>query len=91
MRLDGQFATVIGVAPEGFHGLFNGIESDGYPSLSAVAAVRSGDDVFGDRSDRFLTAVARLKPGISLSAAQDAAGVIASRLEIAYPETDGRT
>ena len=92
VRLDGQFATVIGVAPEGFHGLFNGIESDGYPSLSAVSAtVRDGGELFADRSDRFLTAVARLKPGVSLSSAQDAANLIASRLEIAYPGTDSRT
>jgi predicted permease len=90
VRLDGQFATVIGVAPEGFHGLFNGVESDGYPSLSAIATLRDGHDLFADRSDRFLTAVARMKPGVSLSAAQDAATVIARRLETAYPDTDGR-
>jgi predicted permease len=92
VRLDGQFATVIGVAPQGFHGLFNAIEADGYTTLGAVSTtVSSGDRLFEDRSEQFLTAVARLKPGVTLAAAQEAASGMAARIAATYPYTDGGT
>jgi hypothetical protein len=38
VRINGKAATVVGVAPSGFHGLFNGVDVDGYAPLSGDGA-----------------------------------------------------
>ena len=87
VRLDGQPARIIGVLPAGFHGLYQGAEIEGYVTL---AAFRGGgkrpDAFFTDRTVRALTMGARLRPGISLNAAQASVDVVARRLQETYPE-----
>src|ERR1043166_5050817 len=60
VRLDGYPARIVGVAPPGFHGLYQGAEMEGYTTLSVlhgVSAVRGRTRT--DRTLRYLTAVAR--------------------------------
>jgi predicted permease len=86
-RLDGIPIRIIGVAPRGFHGLYQGADIEGYIPLGSMQgrAARSGR-LFNDRTLRYLTVVARLQPGVALPAAQRAVDVIARRLQRQYPE-----
>jgi predicted permease len=87
--IDGQEATIIGVAPEGFHGTNFALDLDGYVPLtllpvSDAAATAS----WTDRSARSLVVMGRLKPGLSLPQAQSSVNVMAERLAEQYPATD---
>ena len=92
VRIDGQPTRIVGIAPAGFHGLFEGADMDGYAPLNSSHSrlVLSGQ-LFTDRSVRFLTIVGRLKPGRSVSDAQTAVDVVARRLGAAYPATEKNT
>jgi macrolide transport system ATP-binding/permease protein len=86
VRLDGYPARIVGVTPPGFHGLYQGAEMEGYTTIAALHGpnVQRGR-IYTDRTLRYLTAVARLQPGVSLSAAQSAVDVVARRLSREYP------
>lgn len=71
--------TVIGVLPPDFY--FNTRTSDVWLTLGLNPA-----DNFRKTQGRWMWAVARLKPGVSLSQARAEMTGIAQRLEIAYPE-----
>jgi len=90
VRLDGHAARVIGVAPEGFHGLIEGADMDGYVPLGAFAGLWRDDRFFTDRTMRPLTAAARLKSGVTVEASQTEVDLIARRLAESYPSTDGK-
>lgn len=88
--VNGKPATIIGIAPEGFHGTFFAFDMDGYLPLSSMSLFQAGDpnQFWTDRHDRRLTALGRLKPGVSLRQAQSSADVIAERLAAQYPDSD---
>ena len=89
VRIDGQPVRVIGIAPEGFRGLYNGITMDGYMPLGSVRPRgRPADWYVTDRASAFLTIVGRLGPGVTLAAAQASVDVVADRLQRAYPVTE---
>ncbi len=87
VRLDGIPTRVVGIAPAGFYGLYQGAEIEGYVPLGSMQtrSERKGR-LFNDRTLRYLTVVARLQPGVTLDAAQRAVEVIAARLRRQYPE-----
>jgi len=87
VRIDGDPARVIGIAPAGFHGLYQGAEIEGYMTLGAGRGpiTRSGQ-LFTDRTIRFLTLVGRLRPDATLASAQAAVDVVSRRLQKEYPE-----
>jgi macrolide transport system ATP-binding/permease protein len=92
VRLDGRSARVIGIAPEGFRGLFEGADMDGYVPLGAVQSKSIVSGLFfSDRSIRGLTMVARLRPGMTIARAQSAVDVLAGSLATAYPATEKGT
>jgi macrolide transport system ATP-binding/permease protein len=90
VRLDGQPATIIGVVPRQFLGLYAGAEMDGYMPLNSVTqrGFVSAAVFYGDRTARPLTVLARLKPGVSLKQAQSSIDVITSHFQSQYPATD---
>jgi predicted permease len=89
VRVDGKTVRIVGVAPEGFHGLYAGAEMDGYMPLSVLASQPPrGATLFTDRKFRPLTVLARLKPGVSLAQAQSSVDVLARRFEAQYPEAN---
>ena len=92
VRIDGQPARIVGVAPPGFHGLYQGADIEGYVPLGALRgrAAQTGR-LFTDRTLRFLTVVARLQPGVTLATAQAAVDVVAQRLQREYPQEKGIT
>jgi predicted permease len=91
VRIDGQPAQIIGVAPPGFHGMFAGAEMQGYAPIGALRRGTPTPDLFTDRTLRPLTLGARLKRGVSLASAQATVDVIARRLHAQYPLTDRET
>ena len=88
LRLDGRPARVIGVAPEGFRGLYNGMTMNGYMPLASLTRRGQPDWYVRDRAASFLTVVGRLAPGVTLTQAQSAVNIVAERIERAYPATE---
>lgn len=85
IRLNGVSARVLGVTPPEFHGPYAGLDLEGYLPLSAY---RYDDTLFTNRGRRSLTVFGRMKPGVSLRAAQSSVDVLARRIEQQYPATD---
>ncbi len=94
VRVSGMAARIVGVVPKEFHGLYGGLEMDGYLTLNCLpqfdrpefrSFMRSFET---DRNTRTLTVLGRLKPGIPLAHAQGSIDVITRRLEEQYPATD---
>jgi predicted permease len=85
--VNGQSATIVGVAPKEFHGTYFALDMDAYMPLGSVdfAGARNA---LADRGSRNLFAIGRLRPGVSFSQAQASINVIAARLANQYPSTD---
>src|SRR4029450_6858611 len=87
VRLDGVPVRIVGVAPPGFYGLYQGADIEGYvPFGTFRGRTISTQRLFGDRTVRYLTLVARLQHGVTLASAQQAVEVIARRLQREYPD-----
>ena len=93
VRVDGRAATVIGVAPKDFHGVYEGLDMEGFLPLRALIPAENPKSfpIFTSRTDRPLTVLARLRPGVSISAAQSEMNLLTRRLEQEYPATDKGT
>jgi putative ABC transport system permease protein len=78
IRLDGQVHTVVGVVPQGARIL-------GRTSIWALIPILESADA---RGSYWFNTVARLKPGVSLNAAQDEMASIATSLAREYPATN---
>jgi putative ABC transport system permease protein len=79
--------TVVGVAPEGFHGTSAIISADGYLPLGMGAAIDQQPDFMSNRDQRSLFLMGRLRHGVSLQQAQATIDVVAHRLSTQYPES----
>jgi len=79
--MDISTVTVVGVLSPGFDLLGTG-DTDIYQPISAEGAAAY------QLNERWLLAVARLKPGVKLEQAQSSMEVVARRLEQAYPDTN---
>jgi len=85
--IDGQEATIIGVAPLGFRGTSFALDFDGYVPLNMMPA-EDAAKFWSDRTLRPLIVMGRLKPGVSLRQAQSSVNVVAERLAEQYSGTD---
>jgi putative ABC transport system permease protein len=88
VRLNGRPVTIVGVAPEGFHGAYAFVDVDAFAPLSMMAASANYRDSWNDRSDDNVHTLGRLKRGVTLEQARASLEVIARRLAAQYPETD---
>ena len=81
--------TVLGVVPEEFHGTIGILEVDGYLPLDGMELIDpSFREVLEDRGNDIFRVIARLQPGVSLSAARAAVKVQAGRQASEYPEAN---
>ncbi len=88
VRVDGKPATIVGVAPEGFHGTYSVLDMDGYLPLNMFVPGPEAGGLFTDRRMRALRVMGRLKPGVKMAQAQSVASVIAERLAKQYADAD---
>lgn len=84
----GQPHTIVGVAPEGFHGTFVGYSFQFWVPLSMQERATGGGYKLEDRGARWIEGFARLKPGVTREQAQAEISAVAQRLAAAYPATD---
>jgi predicted permease len=85
VKLNGRTATVVGVAPEGFHGLYSMVEMQAYLPLGLRTLWSDKDDFWNKRDDRELKVYGYLQPGISRAEAQSSVDVVMQRLAQEYP------
>lgn len=80
VRINRHPVTIVGVAPPEFRGDVPGIAFDGW-----IPAPLTGER---ERNARHFSALVRLKPGVTLSAANAEAAAAAARLARAFPDTN---
>jgi putative ABC transport system permease protein len=88
VMVNGSPATVIGVAPKGFHGTYSVMEMQAFLPLNLFMPGSDLRRMFTNRQIRFLRAMGRLKPGVGVAEAQSAVDVVAQRLASQYASTD---
>ncbi len=81
ITLDGKSRTVIGVMPKNF-ALPPGDQTEIWLALGTLA------DTMQNRGVHTMTAIGRLKPGVTLQQAQTELAAIANRIQQQYPEAD---
>jgi predicted permease len=86
--LDGVRHTIIGVAPEKFHGTFIGYSFNFWVPTSMQETFDSTGYKLEDRGARWIEGYAFLKPGVTRQQAQAELNAIAQRLENDFPETN---
>jgi predicted permease len=86
--VDGHPFTVIGVAPEGFHGLASILDARAFLPLAMFATLGDDSQLLTSTRNRNLRVLARIKRGISLEQARAAMAVIAQRLSKKFPDVD---
>ena len=70
IRMNGKSATIIGVVPQQFQGMYSIFETHVYLPMSAMLQQESASLFWENRDRRRILAFGRLKPGISLREAQ---------------------
>jgi macrolide transport system ATP-binding/permease protein len=86
--LNGVQHTIIGVAPEKFHGTFIGYSFSFWVPLSMQETFDSTGYKLEDRGARWIEGYAFLKPGVTHQQADAELHAISQRLEKDYPETN---
>jgi len=90
--LNGHPATVVGVAPPRFQGVWLNESADVWIPMLAYARLQGREAPLSDRSGGPIAMVGRLRSAVSLSEAQAELTTIAQRLQDAYPQTNkGKT
>jgi macrolide transport system ATP-binding/permease protein len=86
--LNGVQHTIIGVAPEKFHGTFVGYSFNFWVPVSMQETFDSTGYKLEDRGARWIEGYAFLKPGVTRQQAEKELNSIAQRLENDFPETN---
>jgi putative ABC transport system permease protein len=86
--LSGLPHTIVGVAPEGFRGTFVGYAFQFWVPASMQAQFDGGDYTLDNRGARWIEGFVRMKPGVTLAAAQAEISAVAVRLEAEHPDTN---
>ena len=86
--LNGVKHTIVGVAPEGFHGTFVGYAFQFWVPASMESLFTGGGYKLENRGARWVEGFARLKPGVTMEQAQAEVSAVAGRLANEYPTTN---
>jgi putative ABC transport system permease protein len=86
IKINGHSATVLGVAPEGFHGLYSLIDMQAFLPMGIRTMWSDKQDFWTKRDNRDLKVFGVLKPGVSMKEAQSVTDVVMNRLAAQYPE-----
>ncbi len=88
LTVNGHPFTIVGVAPRGFEGLLLGIAPDLYAPINMQSLIGPGMSNKQSRGSRYLVVSGRLKDGLTLPQAQEAANLVGQRLQAEYPRTN---
>jgi putative ABC transport system permease protein len=88
IRLNGVSATVIGVAPPGFHRLFSGYDDDLWLPSSAATFMVPHCNPPDYKCDFFNRVIGRLKPGADLNSARNELNRLNQQWESVYPDLE---
>ena len=86
IKVNGSSATVVGVAPESFHGLYSIIDMQAFLPMSARTLWSDSEDFWTKRDSRNLKIYGVLKPGVSMKQARTSLDVVMKRMALQYPE-----
>jgi predicted permease len=90
IKMNGHPVTVVGVAPEGFHGTYSLVDFQAYLPFgmrTLWSQEKDKNDYWTNRDGGDLRLLGVLKPGVSRQQAQASANVVAERLNQQFPET----
>ena len=89
VRINGRLFTVAGITPQGFTGTMALVSPEVFVPLGSYSVVMNDFEghvkPLAARDNNSLIVVGRLKPGVTLQAADAMLAVIASQMEKAYP------
>jgi predicted permease len=85
VTINGRAFSVIGIAPEGFHGTEPYLNLDVWVPLMMQPSLTAGGDRLGSRGQHWMEAMVRLKPGVSVARAQGDLTLVAGDLARTYP------
>lgn len=89
IRLNGLDFTIVGIAPKSFTGMDQYIRPMFYvPTMMGPKLLASNHDLLTNRASRNFTVKGRLKPGVSMKAADADFASIAKSLEQSFPDTN---
>lgn len=88
INYNGNPQTIIGVTPEGFLGTFVGYAMQFWSPASQQAVFDPSGYKLDDRSARWIEGFARLRPGVSIAAAQAQVSAAARHLESEFANED---
>jgi predicted permease len=88
--VNGRPATLVGIAPPGFNGLFPAPGVEAFLPLAMLSTYEQGwpANFMTNRILQNLYALARLRPGISVANAGAALNIVARHLSKQYPDTE---
>jgi predicted permease len=90
--INGHFITIVGIIPGVFRGTIPGLLCDFWAPLTMCAEFGNrGGASLQDRSDRWVQAQARLRPGLSIAQAQASLDILNAQLQNAYPNSNNQT
>ncbi len=88
VAINGQIATIVGIAPPEYTGLIRGLASEVWIPLAAMPQLepKRGTPMLISRGNRWLVMVGRLKPGASLEQARARFEVLSRDMQETHPE-----
>ena len=88
VNLDGHPVTIVGVAPQGFHGMSSFLNMAAYLPLSELAISGTPADTLNNWQSRILIVNGRLRPGVSFKQATTELNLAAQSITRLHPDVE---
>ena len=89
LRINSTPFTIIGVAPEGFHGTLSGLDYEMWMPLTMYGQLtHTGTWMLRDRNARYFMMYARLAPGVTMEQARAEVQALANRMAVADADSN---
>jgi predicted permease len=89
LRINRTLFTIVGVAPEGFHGTRSGLDYEMWMPLTMYGQLtHTGTWMLRDRNTRNFMMFARLAPGVTIEQARAEVQALANRMAVADADAD---